>query len=45
MKTINELHENNKCIIVGNAWDSMSALIMEQQGFNLIGTTSWGGCQ
>ncbi len=42
MKTINELHKDNKCIIVGNAWDPMSALIMEQQGFDLIGTTSWG---
>ncbi len=42
MNTINDLHTNNKCVIVGNAWCPQSALIMEQKGFEMIGTTSWG---
>lgn len=42
MKTIHHLHESNQCVIVGNAWCPQSALIMQQKGFSMIGTTSWG---
>ena len=42
MNRFNDLHKMDTCLVIGNAWDPMSALIMEQQGFKAIGTTSWG---
>ncbi|MDG2916225.1 isocitrate lyase/phosphoenolpyruvate mutase family protein [Bisgaard Taxon 10/6] len=36
------LFEKNNCVIIGNVWDPMSALIHEKQGFTVLGTTSWG---
>lgn len=32
----------NECLIIGNVWDSLSAIIHEQAGFKALGTTSWG---
>ncbi|MFZ5554132.1 MAG: isocitrate lyase/PEP mutase family protein [Bacteroidota bacterium] len=42
MDSFKELHSQKSCLIIGNAWDAMSALVMEQAGFRAIGTTSWG---
>lgn len=32
----------NECLIIGNVWDSLSAIIHEQAGFKALDTTSWG---
>jgi 2-methylisocitrate lyase-like PEP mutase family enzyme len=42
MTSFRDLHHGSDCLIIGNAWDAMSAVIMEQVGFRAIGTTSWG---
>jgi 2-methylisocitrate lyase-like PEP mutase family enzyme len=42
MNSFKKLHSENNCLVIGNAWDAMSALVMEQAGFSAIGTTSWG---
>lgn len=36
------LIKENECLIIGNVWDSLSAIIHEQAGFKALGTTSWG---
>ena len=50
MEKFKDLHYQENGLIIGNAWDPLSAMIMQQQGFKAIGTTSWGianslGCQ
>lgn len=35
-------HATNEILILGNAWDLLSALTLEKVGFKAIGTTSWG---
>ena len=45
MKNITNLknmHEQNELLFLPNAWDIISAKILEQSGFKAIGTTSWG---
>ncbi len=42
IKEFNELHFSKDLLILGNAWDLLSALILEKSGFKVIGTTSWG---
>jgi 2-methylisocitrate lyase-like PEP mutase family enzyme len=42
IKEFNELHFSKDLLILGNAWDLLSALILEKSGFKAIGTTSWG---
>ncbi|MFD6206950.1 isocitrate lyase/phosphoenolpyruvate mutase family protein [Peribacillus sp. NPDC060253] len=42
IKEFNELHFSKGLLILGNAWDLLSALILEKSGFKAIGTTSWG---
>jgi len=37
-----KMHEDDKILFLPNAWDLLSALILEQSGFKAIGTTSWG---
>jgi 2-methylisocitrate lyase-like PEP mutase family enzyme len=37
-----KLHEQNELLFLPNAWDVLSAIIIEQAGFKAIGTTSWG---
>jgi len=37
-----KMHENDEPLFLANAWDVLSALILEQSGFKAIGTTSWG---
>lgn len=37
-----EMHEQDELLFLANAWDLLSALILEQSGFKAIGTTSWG---
>ncbi len=37
-----KLIQKNECLIIGNVWDSLSAIIHEQAGFKALGTTSWG---
>lgn len=37
-----ELHFSEDILFLGNAWDLLSALILEKAGFKAIGTTSWG---
>ena len=36
------MHEQNELLFLPNAWDIISAKILEQSGFKAIGTTSWG---
>lgn len=36
------LHLGEKPFILPNAWDPLSAMILEQVGFKALGTTSWG---
>jgi len=36
------MHQQEKLLFLPNAWDILSALILEQAGFKAIGTTSWG---
>lgn len=36
------MHESDNLLFLPNAWDALSALILEQSGFKAIGTTSWG---
>lgn len=36
------LIKDNECLVIGNVWDSLSAIIHEQAGFKALGTTSWG---
>ena len=36
------LHLGEKPFILPNAWDPLSAFILEQVGFKALGTTSWG---
>ncbi|WDE05676.1 isocitrate lyase/phosphoenolpyruvate mutase family protein [Thalassomonas viridans] len=38
----NALHQQEQVLCLGNAWDLLSALVLEQAGFKAIGTTSWG---
>ncbi|WP_281559349.1 isocitrate lyase/phosphoenolpyruvate mutase family protein [Thalassomonas sp. RHCl1] len=38
----NALHQQQQVLCIGNAWDLLSALVLEQAGFKAIGTTSWG---
>jgi 2-methylisocitrate lyase-like PEP mutase family enzyme len=40
-----ELHQAEKMLLLGNAWDLPSALALERSGFQAIGTTSWGIAQ
>ena len=45
MSTIQEfkkLHSSKEILLLGNAWDLLSALTLEKAGFKAIGTTSWG---
>jgi 2-methylisocitrate lyase-like PEP mutase family enzyme len=42
IQRFNELHKSKELLILGNAWDLLSALILEKAGFKAIGTTSWG---
>jgi len=37
-----KMHESDNLLFLPNAWDVLSALILEQSGFKAIGTTSWG---
>ncbi|KHD08823.1 hypothetical protein PN36_19025 [Candidatus Thiomargarita nelsonii] len=36
------LHEKCNCLVLGGAWNPLSAMIMEQKCFKAVGTTSWG---
>ena len=36
------LHLGEKPLILPNAWDPLSAIILEHVGFKALGTTSWG---
>jgi len=40
--TFKAMHAKNNCLVLGGAWNPLSAMIMEQKGFKAIGTTSWG---
>lgn len=42
IQEFNELHSGQDLLFLGNAWDLLSALILEKVGFKAIGTTSWG---
>jgi 2-methylisocitrate lyase-like PEP mutase family enzyme len=35
-------HFSKDILFLGNAWDLLSALMLEKAGFKAIGTTSWG---
>ncbi len=36
------MHDQSELLFLPNAWDVLSAIILEQAGFKAIGTTSWG---
>jgi len=36
------LHQQGELLFLPNAWDLLSALVLEQCGFKALGTTSWG---
>jgi len=36
------MHQEPELLFLPNAWDVISAMILEQSGFKAIGTTSWG---
>jgi 2-methylisocitrate lyase-like PEP mutase family enzyme len=42
IQVFNHLHTSKEILFFGNAWDLLSALILEKVGFKAIGTTSWG---
>ncbi|MGE7923686.1 isocitrate lyase/PEP mutase family protein [Viridibacillus arvi] len=42
IQEFNELHSSTEPLFLGNAWDLLSAIILEKAGFKAIGTTSWG---
>mgnify|MGYP001147377059 CR=1 FL=1 len=42
IQKFNDLHFSQELLFLGNAWDVLSALILEKVGFQAIGTTSWG---
>jgi 2-methylisocitrate lyase-like PEP mutase family enzyme len=42
IQRFNKLHHSTEPLFLGNAWDLLSALILEKAGFQAIGTTSWG---
>ena len=37
-----EMHQQPELLFLPNAWDIISAMILEQAGFKAIATTSWG---
>ncbi|CAM2063976.1 Isocitrate lyase/phosphoenolpyruvate mutase family protein [Sulfidibacter corallicola] len=37
-----QLHQKDEVLFLPNAWDLLSAIVLEQTGFKAIGTTSWG---
>jgi 2-methylisocitrate lyase-like PEP mutase family enzyme len=41
-ETLHRLHAGNKPLILVNAWDAASARVLEQEGANVIATTSAG---
>ncbi|KQX68399.1 isocitrate lyase/PEP mutase family protein [Paenibacillus sp. Root444D2] len=45
IQEFNALHVSNEVLLLGNAWDLVSALSLEKAGFKAIGTTSWGVAQ
>jgi len=42
IQTFQDLHTTEDVLFLGNAWDVLSAMILEKAGFKAIGTTSWG---
>jgi len=42
IQKFNDLHSPQELLLLGNAWDVLSALTLEKAGFRAIGTTSWG---
>lgn len=36
------MHQQDELLFLPNAWDVLSALVLEQCGFKAVGTTSWG---
>lgn len=42
IQEFNKLHSSKEILLLGNAWDLLSALTLEKVGFKAIGTTSWG---
>lgn len=37
-----KLQKKYNCVIVGNVWDMLSTIIMQESGFHALATTSWG---
>ncbi len=42
LSSFKNMHFGDKALFLPNAWDVLSAIILEQAGFEAIGTTSWG---
>jgi len=42
LMTFKTMHEQKELLFLPNAWDLLSALILQQSGYKAIATTSWG---
>ncbi|MCF6225152.1 MAG: isocitrate lyase/phosphoenolpyruvate mutase family protein [Xanthomonadales bacterium] len=42
LASFKQMHAQDEPLFLPNAWDILSAIIMQQNGFKAIGTTSWG---
>jgi 2-methylisocitrate lyase-like PEP mutase family enzyme len=42
MNNFTSMHHQDELLFLPNAWDTLSAIVLEQAGFKAIGTTSWG---
>lgn len=40
--TFKAMHQQQTLLLLPNAWDLLSAVVLAQSGFKAIGTTSWG---
>ena len=40
--SFNAMHQQAELLFLPNAWDVISAMVLEQAGFKAVGTTSWG---
>ncbi|NQZ07314.1 MAG: isocitrate lyase/phosphoenolpyruvate mutase family protein [Algicola sp.] len=41
-QTFKAMHQQAELLFLPNAWDVISAMVLEQAGFKAVGTTSWG---
>jgi 2-methylisocitrate lyase-like PEP mutase family enzyme len=42
LQSFKKMHDSNDLLLLPNAWDLLSALVLAQSGFKAIATSSWG---